>query len=333
MILVTGGTGFLGANLLLHLLENEVNVRAIYRNVDKIKKTERLFEIFKKSHLFKKIEWLEADILDIPSLETAFQNIDYVYHCAGFISFNPNDEEKLRKINIEGTANIVNLSLDFNVKKICHVSSIAALGDLKPHENTISETTEWNPEKSHSDYAITKYGAEMEVWRAHQEGLKVVVVNPGVILGNDQMAQIWNEGSGEIFNYVKKENPFYTKGSTGFVAVLDVVKIMHQLMNSEIVGERFCIVAQNLTFQELNNAIADDLKVKKPTFHAKPWMTSLTWRLDLIKAKVFRKKRKLSREIHQSLHNTEVFSNEKIKQVLGFEFGDLFVIARHEAIS
>ncbi len=320
MILVTGGTGFLGANLLLHLLENEVSVRAIYRSIDKIKKTETLFKIYNKSHLFEKIEWLEADILDIPLLEKAFQNVNYVYNCAGFISFNSKDEQKLRKINIEGTANIVNLCLDFNVKKIVHVSSIAALGDLKPHENIISETTEWNPEKSHSDYSITKYGGEMEVWRAHQEGLKVVVVNPGVILGNYQMAQIWTEGSGEIFNFVKKENAFFTKGGSGFIAVNDVVKIMHQLMLSEIVGERFCLVSQNTTFQELNNTISEVLKVKKPRFYVQPWMTSLLWRLDWVNAKFFRKKRKLSQEMHQSLHTTQIFSNEKVKQVLGFGF-------------
>src|SRR5690606_33636055 len=118
-----------------------------------------------------KIEWIQADLCDIPALETAFENVSHVYHCAGFISFNAAHEKRLRKTNIEGTANIVNCALAFGVKKLCHVSSIAALGEPKPGELHIDEAMEWNPEKARSYYAISKYGAEIEVWRAQQEGL------------------------------------------------------------------------------------------------------------------------------------------------------------------
>jgi nucleoside-diphosphate-sugar epimerase len=164
MILVTGGTGLVGAHLLLHLVENEDSIRAIYRQADAIKKTKSLFQLYQKEHLFTKIDWVLADIIDVPSLPIAFKNIDYVYHCAGLISYDPNDEELLRKINIEGTANIVNFCIDNKIKKLCHVSSIAALGNLAyrqaglaSHENEVTEDTEWNPEAPHSDYAISKY--------------------------------------------------------------------------------------------------------------------------------------------------------------------------------
>ena len=183
MILVTGATGLVGSHLLLHLLQNGEEVRALYRNQENIQKTKALFQWKNQSDLFEKINWFQGCITEIPSLEIAFQDIDYVYHCAAVISFNPNDEEILRKANIEGTANIVNFCLAKNIKKLCYVSSIAALGDLQEHENIITEETEWNPEKPHSDYAITKYGAEMEVWRGQEEGLDSIVVNPGVILG------------------------------------------------------------------------------------------------------------------------------------------------------
>ena len=199
MILVTGGTGLVGAHLLLYLVENGENVRAIYRNLDTIQKTKSLFQQNQKIDLFQKIDWIEADILDIPSLKIVFENIDYVYHCAGHISFDPKDENSLRKTNIEGTANIVNFCIDNKVKKLCHVSSIAALGDLAQNETVVSETSEWNPEMCHSDYAISKYGAELEVWRGFQEGLEVVIVNPGVILGST----IFDSGSGVIFSKVK----------------------------------------------------------------------------------------------------------------------------------
>lgn len=316
MVLVTGGTGLVGAHLLLHLVENEEKIVAIYRNEKTIEKPKALFNQFEKEHLFSKIQWIEADILDISSLEIAFQNIDYVYHCAAQISFDPNDENLLRKVNIEGTANIVNFCIDKKVKKLCHVSSIAALGDLKEHETTLNETNEWNPEISHSDYAITKYGAEMEVWRGQQEGLKVVIVNPGVIFGS----LIWKNGSGEFFTKVKNKFPFYTNGSTGYVGVNDVVKIMILLMKSVITGERFSLVSENLSFKEIIFLIAKKMSAKKPSFEIKPWMTAIAWRLDWIISKFFRTKRKLSKDTARTIHSKEIISNKKIKNALNYNF-------------
>ena len=316
MILVTGGTGLVGAHLLLHLVENEDSVRAIYRTSIGIEKTKSLFKRYQKEPLFSKIDWIQADIIDVPSLEKAFQNIDYLYHCAGLISYDPNDEDLLRKVNIEGTANIVNFCIEFQVKKLCHVSSIAALGNLGSNENQITEETEWNPESPLSDYAISKYGAEMEIWRGQQEGLDVVIVNPGVIFG----AAFWNQGSGLFFSAVKKGFPFYTNGSTGYVGVTDVVKIMIQLMRSSIAGERFIIVAENLTFKKVIFLIAENLKAKKPKIEAKRWMTAIGWRLDWLVSAIFRTKRKLSKYSANSLHSSDFISNEKIKNAFNFKF-------------
>lgn len=326
MVLVTGATGLVGSHLVLHLLENGDNVSAIYRNEKSIAKTKSLFELYKKEQLFTKINWIQADITDIPSLKIAFNNIDYVYHCAAFISFEPTEEEKIRKINIEGTANIVNFCLAKNVKKLCHVSSIAALGDLpklnlqQGVQNFITENTDWNPEKPHSDYAISKYGAEMEIWRGQQEGLNVVVVNPGVIFGPVPSVRGWNEGSGKIFTTVAKGTKYYTKGSTGFISVTDVVKIMSLLMKGNISGERYILTAENIVFQDLVNIIAESLKVKKPTTYAKKWMTEIAWRFDWFRAHLFFSKRKLSKAVARSLHTTDIYSNEKIKQDLDFKF-------------
>lgn len=316
MILVTGGTGLVGAHLLLNLAENEAVIRAIYREKSGIEKTKSLFQVYQKEALFSKIEWIQADIIDVPSLEIAFQHVDYVYHCAACISFDPNDEEKLRKTNIEGTANIVNFCLAYPIKKLCHVSSIAALGDVISNKISINEESEWNPEVVHSDYAISKYGAEMEIWRGQQEGLNAVIVNPGVIFG----VGFWNQGSGLFFSAIKKGFPFYANGTTGYVGVTDVVKIMIQLMKSNIKGERFAIVTDNLTFKDVIFKIAENLNVKKPTREAKPWMTSIAWRLDWVKSTFFRTKRKLSKYSANSLHSTEYISNDKIKNALNFEF-------------
>jgi len=326
MILVTGGTGLVGAHLLLHLAENEVPVRAIYRQAYTIEKTMNLFSLYQKDHLFPKIEWFQADITDIPSLEIAFHDIYFVYHCAALISYDPKDENQLRKVNIEGTANIVNLCLEHKIVKLCHVSSIAALGDLTTHEKQpssksevakqITEEAEWNPEVPHSDYAISKYGAELEIWRGQQEGLDVVIVNPGVILG----VGFWQQGSGKFFAEVKKGFPFYTTGTTAFVSVTDVVKIMMRLMNSIVAGERFTVVSENLSFQTVIFTIAENLNVKKPKKEAKPWMLSLAWRLDWLRSTLINTKRKLSKYSANALTSSDFISNDKIKNALNFEF-------------
>ena len=275
--------------------------------------------MYQKNGLYDSIQWVQGDILDIPTLENAFPEIDQVYHCAAMISFDPKEEELVRKTNIEGTANIVNFCLANNIKKLCHVSSIAALGDLPEHESIITEETEWNPEKPHSDYAISKYGAEMEIWRGLQEGLQVVIVNPGVIIGPG----FWNQGSGELFTKVKNGLPFYTKGLTGFVAVSDVVSILHQLMNSPIHGERFTLISQNIIFQDFLNSIADALKVKRPKYHATPLMINTLSKLDWVASNVFGQKRQLSKASARSSYTTDLYSNEKIKNALNITFIDV----------
>jgi dihydroflavonol-4-reductase len=323
MVLVTGGTGLVGAHLLLHLIENGENVRAIYRSQNNIQKTKSLFELYGRADLFEKINWLEADILDVPSLEIAFKDVNYVYHCAALISFDPRDEDALRKTNIEGTANMVNFSIAKGIKKFCYVSSIAALGDLAAHETYITEETDWNPEKPHSDYAISKYGAEMEVWRAVQEGLDVIILNPGVILAKIPTAKIYNEGSSQLYTKVADGLSFYTLGNTGFITVDDVVRIAAELMKSEIKNERFTLIADNIVFRDILNTIAEAVKVKKPHLHAGPLLMNFLWVADGVFSALFFQKRRMTKATAKASYSKSLYSNEKIKTALGTVFLDV----------
>ena len=316
MILVTGGTGLVGAHLLLQLVQSEKNIRAMYRNAASIAKVKTLFAENNLESLFEKIDWIVADLNDISSLEFIFIDVKFVYHCAALISFDPNDELQLRKINIEGTANIVNFCIDYKVEKLCFVSSIAALGNLAPHENQITEATEWNPEKANSDYAISKYGAEMEVWRGHQEGLKVVIINPGVIFGSG----FFDRGSNTFFAKIKKGIQFYTNGTTGYVCVRDVITIMIRLMNSEILGERFIVVAENKSYRSVFESIAKSIKANEPIYFASAFVTNLYWRLDWLKSFLFRTKRTFSKYNALSAHSTDLISNQKIVTALNYKF-------------
>ncbi|MFN3755961.1 MAG: SDR family oxidoreductase [Flavobacterium sp.] len=324
MNLITGGTGFLGAHLLLFLLRKGESVRAIYRNEKSLKKVKDFFKERNESEKFKLIEWIQADINNIPSIIDIFDSVEYVYHSAALISFDPKDEEELRKVNIEGTSNLVNIALKHPIKKFCYVSSIATLGDLSENETTITEETEWNAEKAHSDYALSKKGGEMEVLRAGQEGLPNVIVNPGVILGNG----FWEHGSGSIFSAVFNELPFYTKGSSGFIAVEDVCKLVYFLTHSDSNNERFTLVAKNIKFKSLIDWICEAGDVKKPRFYAKPWMTEIAWRIDKLIAFLFFRKRKMSRATSKSLHSTALYSNEKILGIVDHSFLSIEMVTK-----
>jgi nucleoside-diphosphate-sugar epimerase len=317
MILVTGGTGLVGAHLLYKLVTQHSNVRAIYRSEKKLEIARKIFGYYTEDSpaLFEKIEWVKADLLDIPSLEIAFQNVHHVYHCAAFVSYEPNKYQLLRKTNIEGTANMVNLSLDFNVEKFAYVSSISAVGHAIPGE-AITEETPWNSEADNSVYAITKYGAEMEVWRAAQEGLDVVIVNPGVIIGSG----IWRHGSGSFFNLVYKGLPYYTKGTIGIIAVQDVVDILFALMQSAIKNERFILIAETWSYKTFLQSIASQLSVRAPKKQANTWHLQLAWRLDWLKSKITGKRRGLTRHLAAILESSSKYNSDKITRYLNPKF-------------
>jgi nucleoside-diphosphate-sugar epimerase len=317
MILVTGGTGLVGAHLLYQLsLENDT-IRAIYRKNSNLEAVKNVFNYFSEDFesLFKKIEWIKADITDVVALEKAFKNITKVYHAAALVSFDPKDYNKLRKINIEGTANIVNLSIDNAIKKLCFVSSIAAVGKSL-NGDFITETNEWDIEKSNYGYAISKYGAEIEVWRASQEGVPVVIVNPGVILG----AGFWNTGSGKIFSKIYNGLKLYSEGITGYVSVNDVVKAMVLLMKSEVKNERFILVAENKSYQEIFDEIALKFNKKKPTIKVTKLMSEIGWRLEKVKSLLTNKPPLLTKHSSKSIHQKRYFSSEKIEKMLDFKF-------------
>ena len=317
MILVTGGTGLVGSHLLYFILKENDTVRAIHRKSSNINSVKKVFSYYTETseELFKRIDWVEADIIDVPALTEAFKGITHVYHAAAYISFNPKHYRKLKKANIEGTANVVNLSLLHKVKKLCYVSSIATLG--KTDDGTlITEETHWIPEENNNVYSITKYGAEMEVWRGTQEGLDAVIVNPGVIFGSGY----WNSGSGVIVKMADKQIPFYTSGGVGMVDVQDVVSIMIQLMKSNIVNQKYILVGENIYHRELLSELAVLLHKKPPRKSIAKWKLVVFSNLDWFFNKIFRTKRKLLRPTVDSLYKTSFYDASKITTDLNFQF-------------
>ncbi|MBL4747089.1 MAG: SDR family oxidoreductase [Flavobacteriaceae bacterium] len=316
MILVTGGTGLVGAHLLCRLAMQKKRVRAIHRASSDLTAVKRIFSYYTDDDsLFESVDWVEADVMDVPALEEAFNQVSHVYHVAAMVSFNPKDYRTMRAVNIEGTANIVNLCVANKVEKLCYVSSIATI-EKKVGESVIDESGEWDAEKNNYGYAISKYGAEMEVWRASQEGVGVVIVNPGVIIGGG----FWNSGSGEMFRTIAKGLPFYSNGVTGFVGVNDVVKIMMGLMESSIVAERFILVSENVSFKQVFSEIAAGIHKKKPSIEVLPFMSAIAWRMNWLWCALTGKKPVLTKQTASSIHNKHQYSSQKIKEALGIEF-------------
>lgn len=317
MILVTGGTGLVGSHLLYHLLLEENSVKAIHQKTSDINAVKKVFSYYTSDfeNLFKNIIWIEADLCNIPLLENAFKDIDRIYHCAALVSFNLADYKKMRKINIEGTSNIVNLCISNKIKKLCFVSSIAAIEKNK-NDKLINEIDNWNNVEYKNCYSITKYGAEMEVWRASQENVDVVIVNPGIILGSG----FWNKGTGEIFTRIYKGFNFYTKGVTGFVGVKDVVQVMQKLMNSNIKNERFILVSKNDNFKNIFFKIADNFNKKRPHIKVSSYMSEVFWRLDFLKSKITGKAPLITKNSARSSHSKNYYSSKKIETTLSYKF-------------
>ena len=315
MILVTGGTGLVGSHLIYQLtLENNV-IRATHRADSDIERVKLLFKFYSKdfNELFKKIEWIEADLNNLSQLQDAFKDISFVYHCAAYISFDPSRYEILRRVNIRGTANIVNLCIKNKIKKLCHVSSVATLGyNIKE----IDENNYWDGNKHKSAYAISKYGAEMEVWRGVQEGVKSVIINPGVIIGPGFSKSAF----GKIIKMVTKKKRFHTCGKTGYVDVRDIANIMIRLMNSKIENERYIVVNKNLSYKRVIDIVSSNLGLKnKSTFLSKSKL-KIALMLDLVSSKFLNKERKLSKALCKTLTRNFNYSSKKIKKSLSFEF-------------
>jgi len=320
MILVTGGTGLVGSHLLYRLTLQHETVVAIHRKSSDLTAVQHVFSYYSDDakKLFESIQWIEADINDIPSLTEAFKGITYVYHAAAMISFSVADYRNMRKVNIEGTANIVNLCIANNIQKLCFVSSVAAIAKSLSGV-PITENNEWNLEQNNYGYAITKYGAEIEVWRASQEGIDVVIVNPGVILGPG----FWENGSGKLFSNIYNGFKYYTEGLTGFVGIADVITIMMQLMKSDITNERYILISENDSFKNVFFAIADALHKKRPSIKATKLLSGIAWRLSLISEKITGRRSLITKQTARSSHNKYQYANKKIREAIGFNFEPL----------
>ncbi len=321
MIFVTGGTGLVGAHLLYELTSSGKKVKALKRETSNLQQVLKTFSYYSENptKLFNKIEWVDGDILDYFSLENILAGVTEIYHCAAIVSFDSKERQKMIANNVEGTANIVNAAIENGVKKICHVSSIAALGRLENGE-LVTEETNWIPSKRISGYSESKFFSEAEIWRGIEEGLDAVIVNPSIILGPAN----WETGSAKIFKTIWDGMKFYTKGTTGFVDVRDVVKAMVLLMEEtnfkSAKSQRYLLNAENLSYQDVFSQISDTLGKSRPKYFASDLLLKFVWRGAKLASLFTGKPAVITRETVANSNAIYNFDGSKIAKKCNFEY-------------
>jgi dihydroflavonol-4-reductase len=311
MILVTGGTGFLGSYIIKQLVEKGYVVRAIRRS--------NIFPSWIPKEVFDKVEWVEGDVLDVVALEEAMDGIDAVIHVAAVVSFVKKEQSKMYQVNVEGTTNVVNVMLEKNVRRLVYISSVAALGRTADGGH-VNEEKKWEESKVNTHYGRSKYKAELQVWRGIGEGLEAVILNPSTILGYGD----WNNGSCAIFKNVFEEFKWYVPGINGFVDVEDVAKATELMLESTINEQRFIVNGDTWPFKKLQDTIADGFGKKRPTRQTTPFLLSMAWRLEKIKSILTGKKPLITKESARVAQSQTWFENDKLLKALpGFSFTPL----------
>ena len=311
MIFISGSSGLIGSYITKLLIDQGHSVRALKRPDS---------DLSLLGSYSDRIEWIEGDIDDVSLLKEALKNIETVIHCAAIVSYIPQDREKMYKVNVEGTANIVNAAIANNVGTFCHISSIAAIAK-SGNEKIINEEFGLQELTFSTHYAKSKYLAELEVYRGKEEGLKIFIVNPSVVLGPGD----WDKGSTSLFKYVFKKNLFYTQGSLNYVDVRDVAQIAHELLNTEkpINGHRFILNAGSIPYKDFFHKTGLLFQVKSPSIRASPFISEIAWRLVYLKNLFSSRKTIITKETVRLGKNQFFYDSGKIRSLLGFHFRSL----------
>ena len=315
MIFVTGGSGLVGSFVLAELVARGLPVRALYRqHIPALPVAER-------------VEWVQGDVRDALGLRQALEGVTHVFHCAGLVSYAPQDEDELLRTNVEGTANVVDACLEKPGIRLGLVSSVAALGGgtateaaTLPGPVMLDEHTKWDLGAEHNAYATSKYLGELEVWRGISEGLQAVMVNPSVILGPAN----WEQSSTRLFRYAYREHSFYTPGNLNLVDVRDVVDaLLHLTLNTTQSAERYVLNAGSMPLREFLTQAAAGFQKSPPTVAVPNWAAEVIWRLEYIRSLVTGARPLITKDTARAGRRPVEYRTEKIRRELGRDFRPL----------
>ncbi len=316
MELITGGTGIVGVHTLLACAAAGRNVRALFRKSSDRSIVERVFRFYRPDadELLARIEWVEGDLHDMSALLDAMQAVRHVYHAAALVSFDPRDDRALLHVNTIGTANLVNAALECGVERLCHVSSTAAIGSA-PANVLRDEDMPWTGELDISPYALSKYRAELEVYRGIAEGLDAVIVNPCIVIGPGASGR----SSMMLVERVRKGIGVYPPGSNAVVDARDVATCMLGLMERGTSGARYLLVGENLDYKGIFTTLAAAFGHAPPARALPVWMLEFGWRAERLRT-LFGGRPMVTRHTAHSAIIQRAFSNAKVRDTLGYEF-------------
>jgi len=239
---ITGGTGFLGVNIIKLLVEQDWEVWALHRATSNLKYINEF-----------DVQLVEGSITDKDSLMNVMpENLDAVFHVAGNTSLWKKNNEVQYKDNVIGTRNMVEVALYKKAKKFIHTSSIAAFG---VHTTKVDESTPSNAENCFINYFKTKYLAELEVEKAIKNGLNAVIVNPNHILGaydTSSWAQL-------IQLTAREQLPGIPPGIGMYGYVKDIAKAHIEALEKGKIGHRYLLGGTQANFLQVINIIEKNL--------------------------------------------------------------------------
>lgn len=308
-VLVTGATGLLGSALTRHLVHGGADVRIFRRE------TSRIDAI---ADIVLNVEHAVGDINDSVALRDAMSGVEFVYHAAAYVSFGgPSDRADLMRVNVEGTAQVVNAALEAGVRRLAHTSSMAAFGKPERVEAVLDEQSEWHRSRENSVYARSKYLSELQIHRGIAEGLEAVIVNPSLIFGTGRSG----DNTRRIVDRARQERlPAIPSGGTNVVDVLDVVDGMARAMERGRTGERYFLGSENLSWKRIIHTLCSTFGVDPPRLSVSRTPAMMLAYASESVAALTGSRPLITRETARSASRFYEYSNRKAVEELGCSF-------------
>lgn len=307
MVAITGANGLLGSFLVRHFIGKGVPVIPLRRSTHS-----------KTPADLNHLSWQECDVTDPVSLHTALKDASCVIHTSAVVSFNPRKRNTMMEINVGGTKNVVDACLTLNISRLIHVSSIAALG-RKKETRELDETSDWIDNDLNTDYAESKYRAELEAWRGAEEGLAVSIINPSVILAPAN----WEKSSAQLFRYVWKEKRFYSNTAMNYVDVRDVAHVVGILYDHNHTGQRYIVNAGRIPIKELFQKMAERFQKRAPSIEVNSSFVRLLAVFEEWRSRITGSEPLITRQTAKITKESFQYSNRKVVQQLGISFRNL----------
>lgn len=302
-VLVTGATGFLGSHLCRRFVLEGHEVTAFRRPESN---TALLADLTLRHVL--------GDITEPEAVNEAVKGQDVVIHAAAHLAYWRRVRDVQARINVDGTRHVVQACQQAGVRRLVHVSSVAAIG-IPQAQRPADETFRFNLDNSGLNYHLSKHRAEQEVQRGCVNGLEAVIVNPGSIFGPHGRSF----RGGEMIEKVRRRRVVpYFLGGINVVHVDDVVDGIVRALKLGQSGERYILGGENLTYRRIAEMAAERLRLARQFVPVPPLVTGLAAALTEPVSAWTGKRPRFTYEVHYCSSHYQFYDSSKARKELGF---------------